>query len=248
MMDRKAAHAALDLVLDTMARAAEANAPDAMLKAEGEAHAEWQRFAIAIAGAMLARRHGAAWFGIRPDDPDAALPLVLERGFSPVPSETMRAPELALCARQVLARFLMDSERLLPPGMANNAASALLLLNLGEEARSAWLTKPYRDRGAPKARGRKVFAEIAILSRIYYRAGFEGTGLELAARAEIAAIDNPGATKWEQLESVRKRHRLAEKMEEYRQKGAEDKEQGRPYHPLIGADYSVQEISRLPDI
>lgn len=245
-MNRQEAHAALDAVLDALEAAERLNDAGARVEAESGVLAEWQALAAAVIGDTIARRMGGAALGYARDDARRFSPMIANAVKAPMPPEKLRDPETAKRARSFIARFLLDHEPLLPPGLARQAAAALWSLNLGESLPG--LLAPYRVKGAPKASGRKFFAEITTLSRIYYHAGYWGMSLEAAFDALGEKLDGPNKAKWSQLESVRKRYILAEHLRDTQSIGQRHRAAGRLYDPPIGAAHDLEQIARLTEM
>ena len=250
-MDRAAAHAALDALLDHLDLARTANSPEAHVAAEAEAHEAWQRLAAGVAGPMIARRLGAAWHGRHPDDPVGAhsASAAIETARMPLPPEAMAVPDNASRARLMLRRFLLDHAGLLSPGLATSAAKALHLLDEGE---TAGIAAPYHVPHAPKARGRRTMRDIAHLSRIYYRAGYFDSPLDAAAEAHLSSIDGPDGERedwqkaWDRIQKARFRHKLASFAETHRRQGAHHRASGGAFSPPVGPGYSAEEVESLP--
>jgi hypothetical protein len=97
------------------------------------------------------------------------------------------------------------------------------------------------------ASGREALQAYALLSHIYYLAGFDGCSTDKAAERALS-FHNDGdaaARAWSRLEQRRKRHGWATMLNVCKANGASDKTAGRPFSPPVGARYSLEAIEKL---
>lgn len=236
---RAEAHARLDALLDAQERAANANDPDARMEAEEQKHQAFLALMVPLVGTLYATRQGAAMTGRRPDeirgDHDKAAAL----GAGPIGPNMLRDPDGRVAVRRALARFALDFAPMLAPGLANSFAAEMFQLNQGGPA--AWLTRPAGLKGVPKAKGLRSIADVTLLCRAYYHAGYDRIAVEEAARQDN---DNVGRD-WQSLVRARQSLNLLETCHVWKAQGAADRAVGRPRSVPIMPDYDLTEGARL---
>lgn len=253
MVDRAEAHAMLDRVLDELERAEGANAPETLLEAENAAHEAWQDMAACVIGDVYARRRAAAACGRRPNHITAASPAAINVGKADWGAESLRDSDNRDMARRMLARFVQDHEKMLPPSLARMTAAALHSLSLGKGG--TWLTKMTHGARMPKRAAERLTVDVALLCRIYYDAGYEGRSVEDIAD-EIAPApktdeekrikkNNKDWRSWDDLVKARQQINYTEICAEWKQRGQKDRNLGRPKTYPIGQVYDLKEHQRL---
>ena len=231
-MDRSEAHRLLDATCDKLDAAAAANDPSTRLRLEDEAHTLWQRLTVGVIGAVRSRRHAAALAARNPFDLSVAAPEAVDAGQWTWTRDVLRTHDGAAAARRVLARAMLD-DATLPPSLRVAGAAALFQLNLGE--RDTWIGRPLKIRGLPGTHARDFLRNLALLARIYYRAGYDG----LKNLGDAAAIEIPqdrDGKHWTALQKARDRHRLAGLGNSMKSQGEQDKAAGKPFAPPLALD------------
>jgi hypothetical protein len=238
-MDRAACHALLDVMLDAAERVAKANSPDALAAADQDVVAAHQNFLVTSGiSEVFRRRVGENMRAPTPLDPLAptADMMVVNQ---PVTPGTLRDKGAVAAYRRGVSRHLQDFSFLLPPGLADFFAAALLLLNMGEPP---WpLFRAHRTKGIRG--GRRYWRDFAEWSLIYYDAGFKRKSLEVTAREAFGAKGD----RWEALEKARSLHKWTPLLIVERDRGRRDKATRRPYDPPYG-HYDLAMLEKLPNL
>lgn len=216
-----------------------------------EMDAAYQAAAEAFAslfGEAALQRAAAAWLGHEPADPEGLDPETLADVREGVDHAILANRDTAIGCRNMLARFLLDHAALLPPGLAEQAAMGLYLLNLGE---AAPIFKPYKMQGLANLNAaRKYFARLGIYSRIYYRVGFYQVSLAEAIAQEEANAPEAEAGKLSvgTMQRYAQRHpKLRQELDWARQKGIQDRLAGRQFEPPIARSYSFEQLRKLEE-
>lgn len=165
--------------------------------------------------------------------------------FTAATSQDLHEPEVQCAIRRELARFLLDFSCLLPPERASQVAAALLDLNLGGDGQ--WLAKPNRRPGQTPVQGRRHWRNMAILCRIYYRAGYEDISLE-QADALLGDTSGPrlkAVQDWRSKRSDQEHNIILKQCHWYRECGRRDRLMGDAYHPPIAADYDLAQLDAI---
>jgi hypothetical protein len=239
-MARAKAHELLDAICDQRDAAAGANDPTTRLDREDAALTLFKELQVGLIGLVRSRRSAAAQAALNVFDLRAAHPDAVAAGQWVWDQDVLRTSHGAAAARRVLARALLDDPTV-PPGLATPAATALLLINLGEN--NTWLGKPTRLKGAPTTRPRDLIIDLVRLQRIYYRAGYTGTPLGDAAIVELPR--DVDGKRWAALEQRRKRDRLTAPCAEAKATGQRDQRAGRPPNPPLALDYDLTMLEQL---
>ena len=167
--------------LDELEKARSQNDPERIARAKDESY---QKAAAAFAdlfGDVALERAAAACVGRFPWDPLGVGPEALKIAQEGIDPEALRGNDGRSDARNVIVRLVLDHARLLPPGMAIQAARSLLELNLGGKTE---MFIPYRMKGLPPNNSKRTLTNLVIYSRIYYSAGYNEIKLEDAIEKE----------------------------------------------------------------
>jgi hypothetical protein len=234
------AHELVDAIYDRRDNAAGTNDPNTQLDLEAAALVLFKQLQTGLIGPVRSRRNAAAQAALNVFDLGVAYPDAVAAGQWNLDIAVLRTSHGAAAARRVLARSLLDDPTL-PPGLANHAATALLLMNLGES--NTWLGKPAHLKGAPTTRSRDLIIDIVRLHRIYYRAGYEGIPLAKAAALELP--NDVDDKRWTALDKRRRRDRLTVLCCAAKAAGQQDKAAGKPPSPPLALDYDLGMLEQL---
>ena len=183
-----------------------------------------------LASARIAREPfspGSSWGDEA--EADARVP------FAPL-SESIDREEAAR-QRRVAAHLLLDFERLLPPVLARNFATALLLANLGD---ATPLLRPYRVQGMTGPL--KAVVDIVIVLRVYWLAGYRGETLD-----EVLRTEGPRARDMDRnvLNKIIRRHSLRPYAQAAHKAGEAARATGKPEITPYAADYDLERLTRI---
>jgi hypothetical protein len=245
-IDREAAHRHLDSFLDLYERAnALHNTPEEHEETREAAHQAYCALRKLLGADLIAERLGAARIARRPFEPGSAWGNEAEAAgrkcVAPL-SKLGKLPdrELHTCGqRRMLARFLLDHEDELPPGLAQNFVVSLHLLNLGDVSA---LMKPYSVQGLKKNSGRKTTRDFFIVGKLYYLTGYRDRPIDEVLLEESDGTDNLSR---DALNKFIQRQNLGEFAREMRASGVADRLAGKPEKCELAGVYDLTQLIAL---
>jgi hypothetical protein len=245
-IDREAANRSLDSFLDAYERANVLhNTPEEHEETREAAHQAYCALRKLLGPDLIAERLGAARIARRPFEPGSAWGAEAEAAArEPVAPLSMlgKLPnsELHACGqRRMLARFLLDHEDELSPGLARNFVVSLFLLNLGEVSA---LMRPYSVQGLKKNSGRKTTRDFHIAARLYYLAGYRDRPIDKVLLDESDGTDNLSR---DALNKFIQRQNLRDFVEAMRASGVADRLAGKPEKCELAGVYDLTQLMAL---
>lgn len=238
-IDPEAACTALKTYLEAHTAAIGANDPSVHAETRQRAFERLMDLITMLGLDLIGERLASARIAQEPFSPSSSWGDEAEANarvpFAPL-SENMDREEAAR-QRRVAAHFLLDFERLLPPVLARNFATALLLENLGG---ATPLLRPYRVQGMTGPL--KSVVDIVIVLRVYWLAGYRGETLDEVLRAEGARARDMDRNV---LNKIVRRHNLRPYAQAAHKAGEAARAAGKPEITPYAADYDLERLTRI---
>lgn len=222
-IDREEAHRLLDAYIDAQHNQAGCNDPDAIEAAAATASEAYNKLREVIADEWMRERYASVGFTGKPFQLAAHAPEALQFSREPCAPLKMMTPDEATARRRQIMQVMMDHAGVLPPGLADTCATALLLLNLGVQTP---LFTPYRAQGLKNAARPEEMLDFARAITVGYLVGYDDAETTCSNQDEIARkysdlLDNMS---WRAFEKRMTRGNYRVSYEQSKAEGIADRE------------------------
>lgn len=169
-INREKAHRLLDAYIEAQHTQAECNDPDTIEAAATAANEAYRLLRDELADEWLRERYASAGFTGKPFQLEARASEAQAFSREPcAPLATMKPLEATARRRQIM-QVMLDAAHVLPPGLADACAVALLSLNLGIQTP---LFSPYRAQGLKNASRPEELLDFVRAIQLGYSVGYD---------------------------------------------------------------------------